>query len=254
VNAPISKDPSTTHVVLRNGGNRRRFGRRRQQLVAVCRAAFFTLLTLLVVVDLLQTAESHLQIFKTAGLLSGVAPLDSFSQPSVAVSLLKHDAEESLAVFNELRNEAEYPISAASVASQRPRTKTLSEPADWKTTQLSETEIQSVQHLASLRARVHDLSEDLDRKLLLVYLKTHQANEVVDRFLQLLRGSPDSPELLEWVGTALNCAKVCGRVEEVRDALEHVLRFHGSLPTADGLKFRIQQWETAGSTHTANLP
>ncbi len=216
---------------------------------------FYLSLTVLVLVDLLDTAARFGQSFRTADVLAGVAPLDSFSEPAIAATLLRREAENLFSSFTEARNDADYPgtLPLNKRASSVTRKPDDGDAVGWKPREMSTTENQLLQRLEKLRATLRELSQDVDQKLLVIGLKNRNANDLVDCFLELLHNCPERPEILEWVEPALDSAESCGRADELQDALEHVLRFQKSLPTAWGLKVRIEKRKAALSVvHKAN--
>lgn len=202
-------------------------------------------LTVLVLLDLLDTAARFGQSFRTADVLAGVAPLDSFSEPAIAATLLRREADTLFSSFTEARNDAEYP---GAIPLNQAATSRMRNPPDAggpKLSEMSAAESQLLQRLEKLRATIRELNQEIDEKLLVIDTKTRNANELVDCFLELLHNCPERPEILEWVGPALDSAASSGRSDELRDALEHVLRFQRSLPTAWGIKVRIERRNAA---------
>lgn len=216
-----------------------------RRAIISCRNLFYLSLTLRVLVDLLDTAARFGQSFRTADVLAGVAPLDSFSEPAVAATLLRREADNLFSSFTEARNDADYPGTPALDQGARSRAWNPLDAVGPKPREMSATEIQLLQRLEKLRATVRELNQDVDEKLLAIGSKNGNANDLVDCFLDLLNNCPERPEILEWVEPALDSADSCGRADELQDALEHVLRFRRSLPTAWGLKMRIEKRKAA---------
>jgi hypothetical protein len=208
-----------------------------------CRNLFYLSLTVLVLVDLMDTAARFVQNFRTADVLAGVAPLDSFSEPAIAATLLKRESENLFSRFTEARNDADYPGTPSLNERALSGSKRLDDGdgVAWKLREMSAAEIQLLQRLEKLRATIRELNQDVDQKLLVIDFKNRSANDLVDCFLELLHNCPEHPEILEWVDSAMDSAESCGRADELQDALRHVLRFQSSLPTAGGLKSRIER-------------
>ena len=163
--------------------------------------------------------------FRTPDPRSCAPVLDSFSEPSVCLARLKQEAEVLMLAYTKNRDEEENPQPGPSQDGTRP------------------TGGFRGQALANLHAGVQDLEVDLDRKLLVPYYQNGSWNEFVDCYLRLIQQTPERPvgEAMAW--SALTCAQKCGRIEEVTDAMYHVVRFHPNLQSAQALRMALDRWE-----------
>jgi len=162
-------------------------------------------------------------------------PLDSFSKPALACAVLKQEAELLMQAYLESRDEiaAARWLKAAGEAPSAPGSGAGQETRGLGSMgHLTGSEIPEVQSLRALDARVQDLQRDLSVSLLAVYLDHGWWSAYVDRYLQVIRESPQRDEVTHYVRSALECAGKCGRAEEVLDALQHIVRFHPELRTA----------------------
>lgn len=215
----------------------------------VCAGLCLALIALLVYRVAAASIGSSLA-FRPDDLRDGVACFDSFSDPSVACAILRQEADRLLLAYGEQwRQEQASPARQAGAGREvaaRPGTRQRADPlpasGDPPGLQTS-----SVQSLAALVAQVQDLNLNLSRNLLVVYSRQHLWNEFVDRYLQIVRERPGRNEGLVWARLALDSAQKCGRAEEVADVLQHIVRFHPELRTAEGLAEALAAWKTERS-------
>ncbi len=172
--------------------------------------------------------------------------IDSFSEPSVACAILKQEADRLLQRCWWDHDRAlvalEGPDGGAQPAvapTARPGTDRPDRPGEG-----SDSQAAAVQPLRALDRQVQDVQLNLTRNLLVAFLNQGLWSEYVDRYLQLVQATPGRSEVTIHARSALDCARKCGRVEEVLDALQHVIRYHPELRTAQGLKDVLAEWKT----------
>jgi hypothetical protein len=174
------------------------------------------------------------QPFRPDELGDGVAVFDSFSEPSVACAILRQEGERLLSVYCE-----QWCAEQATQAGQAGAGRELAAQPG--------TQASVIQSLTGLDRQVQDFNFNLGLNLLVVYARQHLWNEFVDRYLQIVQERPGRGEIVTWARVALDCSQKCGRAEEVADVLEHVVRFHPELRTAEGLKTALAAWQTERS-------
>jgi hypothetical protein len=174
------------------------------------------------------------------------ALLDSFSEASVACALLKQEANRLLLMYGEKRDQQK--------ASQAPEMQERQTPAmrldktEFATSTargrgLSEWQLPEAQSLLALDARIWELHLDLSRKALKVYLDRHCWNHFVDRYLQIVRESPERLEAHIYFVEGLDCAEKCGRTGEVIGAVQQTIKAHPELRSLDALNEALADWK-----------
>lgn len=176
--------------------------------------------------------------------------LDSFSESSVALAVLKQEADRLVSVYALDRDQAGASESAHLLAGvpvgaqAEPASRSSSLPAFH---QPAAPETSAIKLMASLHAEVQELEADLNRDLIGAYCQNGSWNEFLDCYLRFVQQSSEQPGVAGWAPFALACAQKCGRAEEVADALRHVIRFHGNLRSAKGLRSVLSIWEAENS-------
>jgi hypothetical protein len=215
-------------------------GFRLLKLKTIVRGGFYLLLGTLVGIDLAGSGFNASQYFHKSRPVERISALDSFSAPSTAVVVLRQEAEALLFDYTESRD------NAWDIRDSRPAIKTdveLDKVDRFRGFRRgSSPEITTIRPLEMLQASVRSLDLDLCQKLLMIYSENHYENELVDTFLRMLK-TPECPEVLQWVRIALDCSQRCNRTAEVLDALQHTLRFHPNIRTAESLDTLLQAWQ-----------
>jgi hypothetical protein len=185
--------------------------------------------------------------------LANCAPaLDSFSEPSVALAVLKQEAELLMLSYDERKAQAEAARAASlwnGVAASDRTAFGLG--SNWSGVLNSPAARQAaaLKLLAKLHAEVEDLEMDLNRKLLTAYSQNASCNEFLDCYVRLVQQLPAPSAVALWTPYALECARKCGRGEEVTDALHHAIRFQQNPDNAKGtgtvqeMKALPESWE-----------
>ena len=160
--------------------------------------------------------------------------LDSFSEPAVAMSILKQQVANLHAAYSlgeNVINEALWLSRGAQVSlngtattnnSQAAAPSSLNaeggrngqsrgDPAPWP--------------LAELQARIRALHGELLQTSLFIQFQQQAWNDYLDSYLALLRVAPEQSDVVLLGRAALACAGSCGRTDEVLDALRHFARF-----------------------------
>jgi hypothetical protein len=193
---------------------------------------------------------SHLS--GASDLVDNTPLLDSFSEPSVGLAVLKQEAERLMSNYSQNRNEVEMYRSTQLSDSAATGTKEVAgSVSSWlaAVNSAAAQEDSALKRLEKLRTDVQELEVDLDWKLMTAYSQNDSCNEFLDCYLRLVHQAPERPWVLFWRKYALECARNCGRAEEVTDALRHLLRFQQNLFSARErralLKMRValEKWE-----------
>jgi hypothetical protein len=198
--------------------------------------------------DLAQSGFRAVLYFHNSGLTPGVTYLDSFSEPSMAVAILKQEAEKLMMNYTQARDEAS-TLQVPMTVQPAPSVHSNHSAFNPSTIQFrgfargSPLETSSIQPIERLHAAVRDLEIELELKLLVIDWENSFEHELVDGFLLLLRQAPENLEALEWLPTALDSAQHCGRTEEVEDALQEALLFHPHLKTAVQMRSKKEEWD-----------
>jgi hypothetical protein len=175
--------------------------------------------------------------------IEGAPLLDSFSEPSVGVGVIKLEAERLLLAFYQHHDQVESDSSAlshdspAAGAQVGPVSPGSSRAAfDPQSTR----EDSALERLATLQAEVRNLEVDLDSKLVGAYYRSDSCNEFLDCYLRLLQQPSAFSGVQFWRRNALECARKCGRAAELADALRHVANFQPQLYSAREMKAVIE--------------
>jgi hypothetical protein len=158
--------------------------------------------------------------------------LDSFSPPSVATSVLRQEAERLLLVYTRERDEErkpKHPGKTGSSSEAHGVAPFWGAPGDLLRKPGSQA---TVGEMEELHAELRSLEVDVDRKLMLICFENQRWDELLDRYLEFVQVAPENSYVLTWAPNALDCARLCSRTKEVRDALENVIRFHGQTKIA----------------------
>jgi len=177
------------------------------------RKLFCLLLLLLVwhLADLGYQASQSLGLSSAPG--DGLREFDSFSKPSIAAAILKQEARRLLSASAERQGglgEAGVPGPA-------------------------------IQPLARLRQEIWELNMELDGKLMEAYYQNHLWDAYLDCYVQLLQGAPENPIVPMRARTALLVSEKSGRTDEIRDAMQHVTRFHRDVEAAKRLRRMVEE-------------
>jgi len=178
-----------------------------------------------------------------------VPALDSFSEPSVGLALLRQRAADLMFAYQEDRNQSRAPQSeplqegTATGAGARP-SPISSSPIAFN--RPAPPEVPALREFWQLRAELRDLDLDLDWKLMGVNCMNGWDVQFLDCYLRLVAQLPleHKPGIEVWTPYALRCAEKRGRAQEVTDALHHAIRFHPKLPGTRAMKEGLDQWET----------
>jgi hypothetical protein len=209
---------------------------------AVCYAAAGLLVAGQVLGELLKSVQSS----KSFGLPDELAAFDSFSQPSLAVRVLKQQTERLFFAYTVARDEA---------AAARSRRK--DENGDAPNPQGTLGEVRSmaelreqsapmalaVEQMQQLRSEIAALNLDLDRRLTALYYDQHLWNDFLDGYLRLLQEGPERAHVVPWEWCALESARACGRTEEIVGALRQLIEFRAIPKTARGLRTVLDEWQ-----------
>lgn len=186
-------------------------------------------------------------LFGAPDFAKGAPALDSFSEPSVGLAILKQKAAQLLLAYNENRNQVKASQSAplqdgAATGTRAGPGSVSSSPGAFN--RRAAPDVSALKDLLKLRAEVRDLDVDLDWELMGVYCRNDSCNEFLDCYLRLVQQVPRGyPGLAVWTWNALECARKCGRAEEVAGALHHLIRFHQNLPNAEAIRATLENWE-----------
>jgi hypothetical protein len=189
-------------------------------------------------------------LFGAADLAKSAPALDSFSEPSVGLAVVKQEAEQLMLAYAQSRDEAAAGRSGpvhdgAATAGQAAPGSGGGLPAGFS--RAAAREASAVKLMAQLDAEVQDLGIDLDLKLLATYAQNNSCNEFLDCYLRLAQQVAALPWVAVWSPQALECARKCGRAEEVTDALRHVICFQPNLHCAEWISGVLQRW---GAQHS----
>jgi hypothetical protein len=174
---------------------------------------------------------------------------DCFSEPSVAVGILRREAERSFSdVLQLIQLEQESHDDRLPVG---PSTDSCEGPGFVQRNQVFEESGQSparvaaaIKEMEELYSRVAALKSDLDNKLMTLYYRDEKPGKFLDRYLSLLKEAPEG-NVVVWARYALECSQQCGRDEEALDALRHVTRFRPELNTASLLRSVLEDLQCA---------
>src|SRR5208337_1342079 len=170
-----------------------------------------------------------------------VPALDSFSEPSVGLALLKQRAAELVSAYQENRNHARVRQSEPSQAGTAKGAGVTPSPISTYLTAFNRPappEVPALREFMQLRAEIRDLDLDLDWELMEVYCLNRWDDQFLDCYLRLVAQLPADhpPGISVWTLYALRCAQRCGRAEEVADALRRVIRFQPNLHSTQAIR------------------
>lgn len=212
---------------------------------APLRTGFYFLLASLILLDLTTSGYGVVRHLFSAGQLSEVPVLDSFSPSSTAVAALKKEATVLLLEYTEARDSAISPDSTSAPVLPEAFNPPGRGPdrlhRGLHDKRLPAKEL-SIHRIEELQLMIQEVDLEIEQELLLVYHENKRDKELVDTFLAVLQRFPESPEVLEWVRIALACSQRCDRTPEVRDVLEHTIRCFPELKTRAQLIAFLQEW------------
>ena len=188
-------------------------------------------------------------LFGAADSANSAPDLDSFSEASVGLAVLKQRAAELMLVYDQNIDQVKAPPAAplqegAAIGNRAAPDSITSSSAAFHLP--AAPEVSALKGFLTLRAEVRDLDFDLDRKLMRVCYLNGWYDEFLDCYLRLVTQTPldHQPGIQEWTSYALGYAQKCGRAEEVADALHHSIRFYPSLPGTHTMREALVQRET----------
>ena len=179
-----------------------------------------------------------------------VFPLDCFSRPGIAASILQRETQRCYCEFIELRDIDWYarlqpPASPLKAADNgfRPTAD-----IDANTSSSGARLATAVKKLEDLDGMVTQLGRDLDTKLMVIYSATSQPDRFLDCYLSILAKPLDGQDVDLQTQWALQCSQKCGRTAEVVDALQHFIRFRSDLKCVNTVRNILRDWQDqAGS-------
>ena len=186
-------------------------------------------------------------LFGSPDFAKGAPELDSFSEPSVGLAIVKQRAMQFMTAYIQSRAQAELsqagPLRDSTAAGIPAGPASISSlPA--AVNRPAAPEVSALKPFEDLHAAVHNLDLDLDWKLMAVYSRNHWCNEFLSCYLRLVQQATECPASVGvWTLYALECARECGRTEEVSDMLHHLIRFHPDPRRIEGIRAALEQWE-----------
>jgi hypothetical protein len=206
-----------------------------------------------VIGEVLKSARSA----KASVLQDELAPFDSFSEPSLAVRVLKQETERLYFAYTVARDEATARPCGPSdkkgyPAGPRVGLDELQSLPGLK--QESPSLVLAVEGIQQLRREIAALNLDLNAKLEGLYYDRSLWNEFLDGYLRLLHEGPEGAQVVPWEWCALESARACGRTEEIVGALRQLIEFRATSKTARGLKTVLDEWQNqaVGTRSTAS--
>lgn len=163
-----------------------------------------------------------------------IPELDSFAQPDLALSVLKHHAQNLFFAYTvgETSTNHGWPPGEGPLAAP-----------SWRGERREGGDDSARLPLCALRPGIRDLYEDLLVKLLAVHYQKQSWNEFLDCYLELLAVAPGNLGLVTWTRSALACSASCGRTNELLDALNHFTRFSPNPRVAARCQDMLDQWK-----------
>jgi hypothetical protein len=176
--------------------------------------------------------------------------LDSFSEPAVAMSILKRYVENlyaACALRENAANEALWPAESTHVA------RTGANSVNCEAAEPSSVQAERGRDgqsrgdpaegaLAELQGRIRALHGELLQKSLLIHFHQRDWRSFLDAYLDLLEVAPEHSDVVLWGRAALACAGNCGRTDEVLDALRHFTRFSQDSNTVARVQDLLADW------------
>ena len=176
------------------------------------------------------------------GLDMTVSQLDSFSPPAIAKIVLRQEAERLLLAYAQQRDREAQASQVAKTCQADGTSEHLNTGGSFVPLALTQRMHAMMSDLEDLHVEVHALEVDLDGKLIMVCYQNQLWDQFIDRYLEFLRAAPENSFVVTWAANALDCAFWCGRDAEVRDALEHIIRFSEHTKTAVRLAAVLSEW------------
>jgi hypothetical protein len=213
------------------------------------------LLALALLCDLVAPAWKKISFFGSSGIASNErCGLDSFSEPSVAMAILRAEADRLFDTYVQQRDRdipAKAVFAGRSVAESQEFGTGRHSNYDASSGVESEKRVvapdTSIQSLEQLRREVQELKTDVDRKLLAIYSQRQSWPEFLNCYLEFLREAQQNSWAVEWAPCALVHSQSCGRTGEVVEALQHAILAHPDWKSARGLRTVLEQWGSANS-------
>jgi len=175
---------------------------------------------------------------------------DCFSEPSVAVGILRSEAERTFSdVLQAIELEQESHddrLPAGPSIDCREGTGLIQRKQVFEESVPSPARVAAaVKEMEELYLRVAALKSDLDRKRMTLYFLDHRSDKFLNSYLNLLEEAPDDGNVVVWARYALKCSQECGRKEETLDALRHMTCLRPELNTASLLRSVLEDLQSA---------
>jgi hypothetical protein len=206
---------------------------------------FYTIILLMVLWHL---TEAALKAILSFGLDSAsgdlVSDVDSFSQPAIAVAVLKHET----ALLSLAYGESQYSAKKSRTGPVEPYALNTNElrhepnQGSLRASQRIALATSPGSQIERLHAAIQELNVDLDWQLMAMHFADQSWNEFLDCYLRLLTEAPGKANVL-WARSALECSQRCGRTREVVDSLEHLVRFHSEIKAANACEATLEEWK-----------
>ncbi len=181
------------------------------------------------------------QVSESTALLTDDLPaLDSFSGPAIATAILQRQVEILFLAClrtNEARRLAE-GIRTAAI----PHPQTQTGERRFSSDQAQGIQLAGGESLFTLDGRLRRLRAELLQDLLAVHYQNRSWNDFVNAYLELLAVEPDKVGMAFWTRSALACSHLCGRTDEVLDAVQRIARFSKNPKTVVRLQAVLADW------------
>jgi len=170
-----------------------------------------------------------------------ILDLDSFSQPAIAATILRQEAERLFDVYVDDWNLA---LEARDLGqSEKPEAR-----AGGTTSPRVMEVARAIESLALLHREASSLKADLDCKLLAICSEQCRDSDSVGYYMQLLHDAPGDLKVLQWAQEVLASAQRCGRKPEVLAGMVALIRSHPDLGIAPGLQSVLNEHGAATGT------
>ena len=176
--------------------------------------------------------------------------LDSFSEPAVAMSILKREVETLCAAWGLPENAPEevlWPAESTHIAQTGAGSTNCEAAKDLPLHAESRKkgdrrEDLAREALAELKARIRALHGKLLQKSLLIHFHERAWDLYLDCYLDLLTLAPEQADVVLCGRPALACAGALGRTDELTDALRHFTRFSQDSNTVARVQGLLADW------------
>ncbi len=169
--------------------------------------------------------------------------LDSFSEPAVAAAILQQQVRNLFQMYL-LTNKPGAMTAGTPATGTGPKSNSQApkRPGVSADRQRNEAKPFNQESLWALDERLRALRSESLQNLLVIHSQHGSWNDFLDTYLELLAVAPERAAARCWTREALTCSRMCGRTDEVLNALQHVTRFSKNTRIVAWIQSSLEDW------------